>query len=60
VGARGHAIRPLVERNGFGGMLLAALLPPPTPFKFFVLAAGAFEVPLVSFASAVGLARVIR
>jgi len=55
VGARGHAIRHWVERNGFGGMLLAALLPPPTPFKFFVLAAGAFEVPLVSFASAVGL-----
>jgi len=41
-------------------MLLAAMLPPPTPFKFFVLAAGVFEVSLVSFASAVGLARVIR
>ena len=41
-------------------MLVAAILPPPTPFKLFVLAAGAFEVPLVSFASAVGLARVIR
>ena len=60
VGARGHAIRHWVERNGFGGMLVAAMLPPPTPFKFFVLAAGVFEVPLVSFASAVGLARVIR
>ena len=60
VGARGHAIRHWVQRNGFGGMLLAAMLPPPTPFKFFVLAAGVFQVPLVSFASAVGLARVIR
>src|SRR5256885_16492414 len=60
VGARGHAIRHWVQRNGFGGMLLAALLPPPTPFKFFVLAAGVFEVPLVSFASAIGLARVFR
>jgi membrane protein YqaA with SNARE-associated domain len=60
VGARGHAIRHWVERNGFGGMLVAAMLPPPTPFKFFVLAAGVFEVPLVSFASAIGLARVIR
>ena len=60
VGARGAAIRHWVERNGFGGMLVAAMLPPPTPFKFFVLAAGAFEVPLVSFASAIGLARVIR
>jgi membrane protein YqaA with SNARE-associated domain len=60
VGARGHAIRHWVERNGFGGMLIAAMLPPPTPFKFFVLAAGVFEVPLASFASAVCLARVIR
>jgi uncharacterized membrane protein YdjX (TVP38/TMEM64 family) len=60
VGARGAAIRRWVEQNGFGGMLVAAMLPPPTPFKLFVLAAGVFEVPLVSFASAVGLARVIR
>lgn len=60
VGRHGLAIRHWVERNGFGGMLLAALLPPPTPFKFFVLAAGLFEVPLLSFASAVGLARVFR
>ena len=60
VGARAAAIRHWVERNGFGGMLVAAMLPPPTPFKFFVLAAGVFEMPLVSFASAVGLARVIR
>jgi membrane protein YqaA with SNARE-associated domain len=60
VGARGHAIRRWVERNGFGGILVAAMLPPPTPFKFFVLAAGVFEVPLVSFASAIALARAIR
>jgi membrane protein YqaA with SNARE-associated domain len=60
VGARGEAIRHWVVRNGFGGMLVAAMLPPPTPFKFFVLAAGAFEMPLLSFASAIGLARVIR
>jgi uncharacterized membrane protein YdjX (TVP38/TMEM64 family) len=39
---------------------VAALLPPPTPFKFFVLAAGVFEVPLASFASAIALARVFR
>jgi membrane protein YqaA with SNARE-associated domain len=60
VGARAAAIRHWVTRNGFGGMLVAAMLPPPTPFKFFVLAAGVFEMPLASFASAIGLARVIR
>ena len=59
-GARAETIRRWVERNGFGGMLVAALLPPPTPFKFFVLAAGVFEVPLASFASAIALARVFR
>ena len=60
VGARAETIRHWVERNGFGGILVAALLPPPTPFKFFVLAAGVFEVPLVSFASAIALARMCR
>jgi membrane protein YqaA with SNARE-associated domain len=59
-GLRGKVIRQRVERNGFGGMLVAALLPPPTPFKFFVLAAGVFEVPLASFTSAISLARVMR
>jgi membrane protein YqaA with SNARE-associated domain len=59
-GDRAHTIRHWVERNGFGGMLVAALLPPPTPFKIFVFAAGVFEVPLASFASAIALARAIR
>jgi membrane protein YqaA with SNARE-associated domain len=59
-GKHANAIRHWVEENGFGGVLVAALLPPPTPFKFFVLAAGVFEVPLASFASAIALARVFR
>ena len=59
-GGRADVIRHWVEKNGFGGMLMAALLPPPTPFKFFVLAAGVFEVPLASFAFAISLARLIR
>ena len=59
-GTRAETIRRVVEQNGFGGMLVAALLPPPTPFKFFVLAAGVFEVPLLSFSSAIALARIFR
>ncbi len=59
-GERAAAIRRWVETNGFGGMLLAALLPPPTPFKVFVFAAGVFEVPLWSFTAAITLARLIR
>jgi membrane protein YqaA with SNARE-associated domain len=60
VGHRAEVIKYWVQRNGFGGILLAALLPPPTPFKFFVLAAGVFEVPVASFTSAILLARAFR
>ena len=59
-GGRADAIRYWVEQNGFGGMLLTALLPPPVPFKPFVLAAAVFEVPVASFVSAIALARAIR
>jgi membrane protein YqaA with SNARE-associated domain len=59
-GDHAHAIRHWVERNGFVGMLIAALLPPPTPFKFFVLAAGVFEVQLFSYVSAITIARLFR
>jgi len=59
-GDRAHAIRHWVVQNGFWGMLIAALLPPPTPFKVFVVAAGVFEVRLASFTSAISLARLIR
>lgn len=59
-GLRANVIRQWVVKNGFGGMLIAALLPPPTPFKIFVFAAGVFEVPIGSFVSAIALARAIR
>src|SRR5262249_28039988 len=59
-GKRAQAIHNWVVNNGFGGMLIAALLPPPTPFKVFVVAAGVFEVPVASFASAIRVARAIR
>jgi membrane protein YqaA with SNARE-associated domain len=59
-GQHGAAIRHWVERNGFGGMLFAALLPPPTPFKVFVFAAAVFEQPLWSYTSAIGIARILR
>jgi membrane protein YqaA with SNARE-associated domain len=59
-GDRAHAIRHWVVQNGFWGILIAALMPPPTPFKVFVVAAGVFEVRLASFTSAISLARLIR
>lgn len=59
-GVHGPTVRHWVEQNGFVGMLLAALLPPPVPFKVFVFAAGVFEVPLGSFTLAIFIARVLR
>jgi len=59
-GGRAGAIRHWTERNGFFGVLIAALLPPPTPFKIFVFAAGVFEVPLLRFILAVLSARLFR
>jgi membrane protein YqaA with SNARE-associated domain len=59
-GRHGGAVRHWIERNGFGGMLAAALLPPPTPFKIFVFAGGVFEMPLASFVSAIAIARLFR
>ena len=59
-GDRAQAIHNWVVKNGFMGMLIAALLPPPTPFKVFVIAAGVFETRLVSFASAITIARLVR
>jgi membrane protein YqaA with SNARE-associated domain len=59
-GVHGATARHWVEQNGFVGMLVAALLPPPTPFKVFVFAAGVFEVPVGSFTLAILIARVLR
>jgi membrane protein YqaA with SNARE-associated domain len=59
-GKHAHAIRHWVEQNGFTGILIAALLPPPTPFKIFVFAAGVFEVPLLSYTAAISIARLLR
>jgi membrane protein YqaA with SNARE-associated domain len=57
---RAERIRAWLDRNGFLSVLVAALLPPPTPFKLFVLAAGVFQVPLRTFTFALLIARAFR
>jgi membrane protein YqaA with SNARE-associated domain len=59
-GKRGAGIRHWVQRYGFLSMLVAALLPPPTPFKIFVLAAGALGMALRPFLVALIVARAVR
>jgi membrane protein YqaA with SNARE-associated domain len=48
------------EKQEFLAMLIPSLLPPPTPWKAFVFAAGVFEMPVWLFLLAVFLGRVIR
>jgi len=46
-----------VQSNAFLSVLIPGILPPPFPFKVFVLAAGVFQVPLRTFVMALLLAR---
>jgi membrane protein YqaA with SNARE-associated domain len=55
--ARAHRF---VERWGFLAILIPAILPPPAPFKVFVLLAGIAAMPVRVFAAAVALGRGAR
>jgi len=59
-GARAEHARQWVERNAFLATAIPAILPPPMPFKVFILAAGVFQVPLRIFVLALLLARGLR
>jgi membrane protein YqaA with SNARE-associated domain len=50
----------LYKRHGLLALMVPALLPPPAPFKLFVLAAGLAEVRPLAFVSAIAVARGIR
>jgi len=48
------------ERQEFLAMMIPSMMPPPTPWKAFVFAAGVFEMPLVPFILAVFCGRMVR
>ena len=50
----------LYQRHGLLAVIVPALLPPPVPFKLFVLLAGAARVSPLKFGAAVALGRGIR
>ena len=50
----------LSRRYGMLAVVVPAILPPPAPFKVFVLLAGMSKVPVWQFATAVGLGRGFR
>lgn len=58
--ARLARVRQKVERSGSWALLVAALLPPPAPFKMFIVAAGLLKHPLERFVLALLVGRAIR
>jgi membrane protein YqaA with SNARE-associated domain len=49
-----------LQRHGVMAVLIPSLLPPPAPFKIFVLLAGAVGIPAARFAAAITMARGAR
>jgi membrane protein YqaA with SNARE-associated domain len=60
-GGRGsHKVRGWVQSHAFLSVFIPGILPPPVPFKVFVLAEGVFQVPLKIFVLALLLGRTLR
>jgi len=59
-GARFNKIRASFERHEFLALMVPSMLPPPTPFKLFVLSAGVAEMRFSHFLSAIFFGRLLR
>jgi len=59
---RGHVDRALAlyRKRGVLALVVPALLPPPSPFKLFVLLAGVAEVRPLTFVASIAIARGLR
>ena len=49
-----------LQRHGLMAVLIPSLLPPPAPFKIFVLLAGVVGIPVTRFAAAIAIGRGVR
>ena len=58
--AKQKRVRELIDRYDVLSVLVAALLPPPFPFKLFVITAGVFSFSLVRFTIAIVCGRLFR
>jgi membrane protein YqaA with SNARE-associated domain len=58
--ARFEQLRDRFEKQEFLAMMVPSILPPPTPWKLFVIAAGVFDMKTWNFILAVFAGRVIR
>lgn len=57
---RFERMRIRFERQEFLAMMIPSMLPPPTPWKAFVFAAGVFEMRIIPFVLAVFFGRLVR
>jgi membrane protein YqaA with SNARE-associated domain len=57
---RFERMRTRFERQEFLAMMIPSMMPPPTPWKAFVFAAGVFEMRVVAFLLAVFFGRMVR
>jgi membrane protein YqaA with SNARE-associated domain len=57
---RYEQLRTRFEKQEFLAMVIPSMLPPPTPWKLFVFAAGVFEMRIIPFMLAVFCGRMIR
>jgi membrane protein YqaA with SNARE-associated domain len=55
-----HRVKGWVQQNAFLSVFIPGILPPPFPFKVFVIAEGVFQVPLKTFVLALLLGRALR
>jgi membrane protein YqaA with SNARE-associated domain len=55
-----NRVKGWVQQNAFLSVFIPGILPPPFPFKVFVLAEGVFQVPLRTFALALLCGRALR
>jgi membrane protein YqaA with SNARE-associated domain len=58
--SRQKRVKDLIDRYDVLSVLVASLLPPPFPFKLFVVSAGVFRLNLVRFTIAVAAGRTFR
>jgi len=59
-GSRLERIRGNYQKRGVMAVVIPSILPPPMPFKIFVLAAGVFRLPFGRFLAAVAVGRSFR
>jgi len=59
-GQRFDKIRASFEKREFWALMVPSMLPPPAPFKLFVLSAGVFEMHFTHFLLAIFCGRMVR